>query len=351
MKTLQIADRFGFGCSRVVYRGTSDNASPCTSCKSSTPDGKVLLVGRTLDWMNPIPTDVYVYPAGIEKQSMSEGAMYRWKSKYGSVLAVSYDGGATEGMNSEGLVMNGLFCRGTKYPAATPDSDTPVMSLAVIVSFFLDQYTTVDEVYEWFENNKFGINGATFDSGTVATIHFALTDRDGHNLVVEFYDGKVTLYKGDDILVLTNEPSYATHQAVQQYWDAIDGQTMLPGSHSSFDRYIRATYFINHVPKTLPYWQAYAAISSIMGVVTVPFLYENEGKTLSSTQWRSIADLINGRYYFRFADSYADFWVDLNTLNLNEGAPVLKLNCSDHQAYSGCINSSLLPTTPFTPMY
>lgn len=337
MATLQTNDKFGFGCSRVVYQGTGSE--------------NILLVGRTLDWMNPIPTDIYVYPAGMEKQSMNEGAMYKWTSKYGTVLAVSYDGGATEGMNNQGLVMNGLFCRQSQYPAAKPGSDTPVMSLAVIISFFLDQYTTCDEVYEWFQNNKFGINGATFDSGTVAAIHFGLTDRTGNNLVVEFYNGEVSLYRGKDLLVLTNEPAFSVHQAVQQYWNAIDGQTFLPGSHSSFDRFIRGTYFINHVPKNLPYEQAYGAISSIMGVVTVPFLYENDGKSLSSTQWRSIADLFNNRYYFKFADSYADFWVDLDKLDLNPGAPVLKLDNTNHQAYSGCANAQLKPAAPFTPMY
>lgn len=335
--TLQTNDKFGFGCSRVVYQGNGQE--------------KTILVGRTLDWMNPIPTDVYVYPAGIEKESINEGERYSWKSKYGSVLAVSYDGGATEGMNNQGLVMNGLFCRGSKYPSAAPNSDTPVMSLAVIVSFFIDQFTTVDEVYDWFQTNKFGVNGATFDSGTVATIHFALTDRTGNNLVVEFYNGEVTLYKGEDLIVLTNEPAFSVHQAVQQYWAAIDGQTVLPGSHSSFDRFIRATYFINHVPKDLPYWEAYAAISSIMGVVTVPFLYESDGKTLSSTQWRSIADIINNRYYFKFADSYGDFWIDMDKLNLAEGAPVLKLDCSNHQAYSGEVNTLLKESAPFTPMW
>lgn len=335
--TLQTNSRFGFGCSRVVYKGTGSE--------------NVLLVGRTLDWMNPIPTNIYVYPAGVEKQSMSSGAMYRWTARYGSVLAVSYDGGATEGMNNQGLVMNGLFCRQSKYPAAQPGTDTPVMSLAMIVSFFLDQFSTVDEVYNWFSTNKFGVNGATFDSGTVATIHFALTDRQGHNLVVEFFNGEVNLYRGDNLTVLTNEPALSVHEAVQQYWNAIDGQTFLPGSHSSFDRYIRATYFINHVPKNLPYEQAYGALSSVMGVVTVPFLYEDGGKTLSSTQWRSIADLIGNRYYFKFADSYADFWIDLNTLDLSVGAPVLKLDNTNHQAYSGCANASLRPSAPFTPMY
>lgn len=337
MTTLQTNDKFGFGCSRVVYQGTA--AKP------------VLLVGRTLDWMNPIPTDIYVYPAGMAKQSMNEGAMYRWTSRYGSVLAVSYDGGASEGMNNQGLVMNGLFCRQSQYPAAAPGSDTPVMSLAVIVSFFLDQFSTVEEVYNWFQTNKFGINGASFDSGTVAMIHFAVTDRSGDNLVVEFYNGEAKLYRSKDYTVLTNEPAFSVHQDIQQYWNAIDGQTFLPGSHSSNDRFVRGTYFINHVPKDLPYEQAYGSLSSIMGVVSVPFLYEVDGKSISSTQWRSISDLVNNRYYFKFADSYADFWVDLDKLDLSVGAPVLKLDNTNHQAYSGCANAQLKVVEPFKPMW
>lgn len=337
METLQNSDKFGFGCSRAVYVGNGDE--------------KIILVGRTLDWMNPIPTDIYVYPAGMTKQSNDKGNFLSWTSKYGSVLAVSYDGGATEGMNTQGLVMNGLFCRGSKYPAATPENNLPVMSLAVIVSFFIDQFSTVDEVYEWIQNNKFAINGASFDSGTVATIHFGLTDRNANNLVIEFMNGEVNLYRGQELIVLTNEPAFPVHQSIAQYWNAIDGQTMLPGSHSSNDRFVRASYFINHVPKNLKYDQAYGAISSVMGVVTVPFLYEVDGKTLSSTQWRSIADLFGNRYYFKFADSYSDFWVELDKLNTKPGAPVLKLDCTNHQAYSGCINSQLVETQPFSPMY
>ena len=38
-----------------------------------------------------------------------------WTSKYGAVYAVGYDGGVTEGMNEKGLVVNGLFCKGTVY--------------------------------------------------------------------------------------------------------------------------------------------------------------------------------------------------------------------------------------------
>ena len=45
-----------YPCSRVVFRGDSTD---------------VVMVGRTLDWRTPIPTNIYVYPAGMKKVSMS----------------------------------------------------------------------------------------------------------------------------------------------------------------------------------------------------------------------------------------------------------------------------------------
>ncbi len=162
-------------------------------------------MGRTLDWRTPIPTNLYVYPAGMEKVSMPSGPRYEWVSKYGSVLAVGYDGGVTEGMNERGLVMNGLFCKTGSYrsDAVAPDG-TPVMSLAVLVSYFLDNFATVDEAYEWFSKNDFAISGTTFDGGTVSQLHWAITDATGNTMFIEYEGGKTKLYRGRELQVLTN---------------------------------------------------------------------------------------------------------------------------------------------------
>lgn len=278
--------------------------------------------------------------------------MLRWTSKYGSVLAVSYDGGVTEGMNECGLVMNGLFCKGSVYrEVVAADDSTPVMSLSVFVSYFLDNFASVDEAESWLRANDFAINGRTFDGGTVSLLHWALTDRSGRTLVMEYADGKLHLYKGRELQVLTNDPAFPKMQDIDKYWESVGGMNMLPGSVRSADRFVRASFFIRHVPTDFDRPQAYAALNSIMGTVSVPFGYEIEGEpNVSSTQWRSIADL-DGKYYFRFADSTADFWVDLSQLRLNPGAPVLKLDTSAHGAYSGCVNPQLRKTDGFKPMW
>lgn len=322
-------------CSRVVYLG----------------DTGTVLVGRTLDWRTPIPTNIYVYPSGIDKESSNSGHRLQWRSQYGSVLAVGYDGGVTEGMNSEGLIVNGLFCKNSRYPVAVEGSDTPVMSLAVFVSYFLDNFATVGEVDTWLKANKFAIAGATFDGGTVSLLHWGITDRSGETLIMEFIEGELTTYRGRELQVLTNDPALPKMQAIEGYWQAVGGVNMLPGTVRSADRFVRASFFIHHVPTGFDYDRAWGSLNSIMGNVAVPYGYEIEGEpNISSTQWTSIADAA-GKYYFRFADNKGAFWIDLGRLVLTPGAPVLKLDTTNHTNLEGCVNSRLVQSAPFAPMW
>ena len=326
-------------CSRVVFLGDSTT--------------NYVMVGRTLDWRTPIPTNLYVYPSGIKKQSMPSGPMLTWTSKYGTVLAVGYDGGVTEGMNDQGLVMNGLFCKGTIYKEAIgPDNKTPVMSLAVLVSFFLDNFATVEEADQWLKQNEFAIFGKTFDGGTVSTLHWALTDKSGMTLVMEYQNGQMDIYKSRDMKVLTNDPPMPQMKEINNYWKQIGGVNMLPGTVRSSDRFVRASFFINHVPTNADYTSALASLSSIMGTVSVPYGYEIEGEpNVSSTQWRSISDAPGNKYYFKLAYATADFWIDLNKLMLSPGKPILKLDTSKYSELSGCVNSHLKESKGFTPMW
>lgn len=334
-----IAAADAFACSRVVYLGDAPQS--------------YVLVGRTLDWRTPIPTNLYVYPRGIVRQSMPDGPMLKWTSRYASVLAVGYDGGVTEGMNEKGLAMNGLFCKEAVYQIAdSADATTPVMSLSVLVSYFLDNFATVDEAEAWLKENDFAIAGKSFDEGTSTLLHWALTDRSGMTLLLEYSGGKLELFKGRNLQVLTNDPLFTQMQAIDKYWQGVGGANMLPGTVKSADRFVRASFFIRHVPTDFDYSSAWGALSSIMGVVSVPYGYELQGEpNVSSTQWRSISDLGGLKYYFKFADSISDFWIDLSKLLLNPGDPVLKLDTKNHLDFTGCINDRLKVSEPFTPMW
>lgn len=324
-------------CSRVVYQGSTG----------------IVLVGRTLDWRTPIPTNIYVYPAGIEKESMNSGSRLRWTSKYGSVVATGYDSGVTEGMNEAGLVMNGLFCKGSIYTSVPEDNPTmPQMSLAMIVPYFIDNFATVAEVKRFLESTPFAIAGSTFDGGTVTALHWAITDKTGETLLMEYQGGKLNTYSGMDLTVLTNDPPMPQMRAIEDYWEKVGGVNMLPGTVRSSDRFVRASFFINHVPKDFKYAEALGSLESIMGTVSVPYGYEIEGEpNVSSTQWRSVSDGPGGKYYMHYAATTGDIYVDLGRLQLSPGAPILKYDSARYMGSTGCVNDLLEVSKGFTPMW
>lgn len=323
-------------CSRVLYVGS---------------DSTLRIVGRSLDWKTPIPTNLYVYPRGVEKQSNSLPGSFTWKARYGSVYAVGYDGGITEGMNEKGLVINGLFCKGTVYGNAET-AGLPPMSLAVFVAWLLDLNATTPEVVKVLRERNFNISGATFDGGTSSTLHWGITDAEGRSAIVEFVDGQLNIYEGQDIPVLTNDPGYPAMNAINDYWVKIGGANFLPGRVASPDRFVRGYFFDRNVEKVADHDLAFTIIRSILMNLSVPYRYEVDGDpNVSSTQWRSFADLSLRRYYFDIVTNPGVYYVDLTKCDLREGAPVLKLDTSVTRDYVGDVTSRLVPSAPFTPMY
>lgn len=325
-------------------------ASACSLVDYSGPDG-LHIVGRSLDWKTPIPTNLYVYPRGMEKVSSNAPNAIHWTSRYAAVYAVGYDGGVTEGMNEKGLVINGLFCKGTVYDNADTAGRQP-MSLAVFVAWLLDMNSTTQEAVEVLRKHDFTIGGATFDGGTVSTLHWAITDAGGHTAIVEFDHGDINIFNADSLPVLTNDPVYPKMLAINEYWTKIGGANMLPGTVKSPDRFVRAAYFLRHVAETGDADLGLSICRSILMNVSVPYKYEVETEpNVSSTQWRSFANIRDHRYYFDLATNLGVFYIDMTKLQLQPGYPVLKLDTSKSAEWVGCVNHHLKPSGPFNPMY
>lgn len=322
-------------CSRILYKGADS----------------LFVVARSLDWKTPIPTNLYVYPRGMQKRSSDQPDCLQWKSKYGAVYAVGYDGGVTEGMNECGLVINGLFCKGTIYNA--PDNNSrPQMSLSVFVAWMLDQCRTVDEVAHLLENTRFDIQGATFDGGTVSALHWGATDASGKSVIFEFDHGNVNIYDMGNYRAMTNDPTWPRMTAIIDYWEKIGGMHMLPGTVVSADRCVRGNYFAHHVKQVGDGQLGVSIARSLLMNTSVPYTYEIEGQPeLSSTQWRSYANLRDCRYYFDIVTNPGYFYVDLKNLDLKQGAPVLKLDTSRTSDLVGNANSRLAKSKPFKPMW
>lgn len=325
----------GDACTRVLYKGT-DN---------------LFVVARSLDWKTPIPTNLYVYPRGMKKVSTNLDNPITWTSRYGAVYAVSYDGGITEGMNEKGLVVNGLFCKGTVYNDST-ERKPHTMSLAVFPAWLLDQCATVGEVKDMLDKVDFDIQGATFDGGTVSALHWGVTDATGRSIIFEYDHGKIKVHDMGDYLAMSNDPQWPSMTAIIDYWDKIGGQHMLPGSVSSPDRCVRANYFAHHVEPVSDGPLGVSIAKSILVTSSVPYTYLIQGEpNVSSTQWRSYANVRDRRYYFDLVTNPGYYYIDLTTADLKKGAPVLKLDTSKTSDLVGDASPRLVKTQPFTPMY
>lgn len=322
-------------CTRVCYHGADST----------------FVVARCLDWKTPIPTNLYVYPAGMEKVSSDQPGALKWTSKYGAVYAVGYDGGITEGMNEKGLVVNGLFCKGTVYS----NSDTegrPPMSLAMFVGWLLDNNATTDECVEVLKKHDFNIGGATFDGGTVSALHWGITDASGKSVIVEFDNGEIKINDMGDIYAMTNDPQWPAMTAIINYWDKIGGMNMLPGTVSSPDRCVRANYFAHHVEAVADQPLAVSIARSVLVASCVPYTYLIQGEpNVSSTQWRSYADIKDRCYYFDIVTNMGYYYIDLKKCDLHKGASVMKLDTSKETGLIGEANHALKKSAPFTPMY
>lgn len=329
-------------CSRIVYVGDTTNTAN---------DSVLRIVGRSLDWKTPIPTNIYVYPRGMKKQSDNKPGAIQWVSKYGAVYAVSYDGGITEGMNEKGLVINGLFCKGTVYVNEQTEGRPP-MSMAMFVGWLLDMNATTPEVVKVLKEQDFNISGATFDGGTVSALHWGITDAEGRTAILEFDHGKINIYEGEDLVTLTNDPQYPAMTAINNYWKNVNGVNFLPGTVKSPDRFVRGDFFQHHVDKTNNADLGISIIRSILMNVSVPYLYTiSTEPNVSSTQWRSFANIRDRLYYFDMVTHLGVYYIDLKKCDLRPGAPVLRLDNTKSANFIGDVTSKLEKHAPFTPMY
>lgn len=325
----------GDACTRVIYEGADS----------------LYIIGRSLDWRTPIPTNLYVYPAGIGKQGSSSAKGINWVSRYGAVYAVGYDGGITEGMNEKGLSVNGLFCKGTVYSNEEREQN-PSISLAMIVGWILDTCATTDEVEALLTETPFKIEGAAFDGGTASTLHWGVTDASGKSIIFEFDNGDLKISDPGDFRAMTNDPQWESMSAILAYWDKIGGQNFMPGTVSSADRCVRANYFAHHVNPVAEADLGAAITRSILVNSSVPYTYNIAGEpNLSSTQWRSYSNLRDKLYYFDIVTNPGYYYVDLRKCDLSPNGKILKLNTEHTQDLVGDVTDRLEKSEGFTPMY
>jgi choloylglycine hydrolase len=333
---------------------------PALSCTRTlyVSDNHTVLTGRNMDWKEDMHSNLYLFPAGIARDGASGPNSLRWTAKYGSVIVAGYEAGTTDGLNEKGLVANLLYLAESDY--GTPKSKGPFLSIAAWAQYVLDNFATVDEAVAALRAEPFSMLAPTLPDGSAAALHLSISDATGDSAIFEYVGGKLVIHHGKQYNVMTNSPVFEQQLALNAYWKGIGGLTFLPGTNRAADRFARASFLIDAIPKKIDpsYIEgvpqqnfAYQAVASVLGVqraVSVPLgITTPDQPNISSTIWRTVADQTDLIYYFDSATRPNTFWVQLDKVDLKPGAPVKKLTVSHGEVFSGEVSGDFKPAEPF----
>lgn len=321
-------------CTRFVYHGA---------------DGDVI-TARSMDWKLDIGTNLWVFPRGMKRSGEAGPNSIQWTSKYGSVIASGYDISTTDGMNEAGLVTNVLWLVESSYPKY--DGKTPGLTLAAWAQYALDNFATVNEAVDALAKEPFTVvTDNVPGENRLATLHLSLSDASGDSAIIEYIDGKQVIHHSRDYQVMTNSPTFEKQLALNEYWKQIGGTIMLPGTNRASDRFARASFYVNAIPKSESPVEAIASVFSVIRNVSVPFgITTPDQPNISSTRWRTVSDQKRKLYFFESALTPNIFWVDLTKLDFSEGTgKVMKLDLGPDQThiYSGMANDQFKESKPF----
>lgn len=321
-------------CTRLVYLGQ---------------DGEVI-TARSMDWKVDVGTNLYILPRGIARTGEGGPQSIKWTAKYGSVVATAYDISSPDGMNEKGLMANLLWLVDSEYPD-TQTVKKPTLAISLWAQYVLDNFATVAEAVKALEAEPFVVVTAGVPGmDRLATLHLSISDASGDSAIVEYVHGKQVIHHSREYQVMTNEPIFEKQLAMEQYWKQIGGTVFLPGTNRASDRFARASFYVNAIPKTgIPN----ALVASVFGVirnVSVPYgINTPDQPNISSTRWRTVADHKRLLYFFESALTPNTFWVDLKQVDFSPGAQVMKLDLGPEQTntFSGNVVKDFKPSPPF----
>jgi penicillin V acylase-like amidase (Ntn superfamily) len=336
-----------------VAAAVSLSASVSLACSRITwlgPDGQVV-TGRSMDWLYPFNARFYIFPRGTQNDGAGGQNSLRWASKYGTVVVAGTSDpsgpvdATFDGMNEKGLAANLLYLGEADFGPA-PEDDRPRVSFGAWVQYVLSNNATVEEAVAAIKEQSVYIVPMFFGPGKkmAPTVHLAISDASGDSAIVEFLKGKPVIHHGREFQIMTNSPTYDEQLTLNNYWKRLDGDKVLPGSHQSEDRFVRATYYLGQLPQTKDERQAIAGVFSALRNVSVPWgKIDPEHPNLAPTYWRTVIDQTRLVYYFESTLSPNTVWLDLKKINFGTTTGIRTLALEGNYNIQGSVNTAFKP--------
>ncbi|TPG35791.1 linear amide C-N hydrolase [Mycolicibacterium hodleri] len=317
----------------------------CTRVLWNTNDIAVL-TGRTMDWPESTEPLIVAFPRGRVRDGglmLGEVAVadnpLRWTSTYASLATSIYGIGTVDGFNERGFAAHGLYLQSTDVGVRKPE--IPGLHIGMWVQYLLDQASSVAEALDLVQGIQLVMVSA---HGFEATMHLAIEDAGGDSAILEFAAGELVVHHGRDFTLMTNDPTYAEQMNLlaAQDFSHPTSELALPGNVNAVDRFQRAAYYSALLPKPVDERQAVAGVMAIMRNVSVPFGAPYADFGVYNTEYRSVCDLSNLTYYFELTISPSVIWMELEGLNLDEGAQAQAIDPYD-ESLTGNVTQRFAP--------
>ena len=318
----------------------------CTSFIIKTQDGSPIY-GRTMEWgAFDLQSDLVVVPRNLSFTSALGGGRQgmTWKNRFGFVAINAVKKPfIMDGMNETGLTLGVLYFPGfAEYQRLETGEASLTINNVDLSAYILGQFETAGEIKEALQKIRV-IHNSDIDKafGAPSPLHLIVTDKTGASIVIEYVDGKLNIHD-NKIGVMTNSPSYdwqvlnlRNYPQLRPYggpttnhigdvslapFGAGSGMLGLPGDVTPVSRFIRAVAFTSTTipPKTIE--AGINEVSRILNNFDIPRGLVREGESaddyhLNFTQWSTIGDIKNKRYFWWTEHNRRMRMVNLKELN------------------------------------
>ena len=333
-------------------------ASACTSLLYFDANGAAY-TGRTLELAGELPYRVAYFPAGqrTTSEAVAGAPALDYTSKY-RVLAVTVPDGSlsdlkiVEGVNEQGLTFSLLAFADADGPASAFTKTKAAISAIDLGSWTLGQFGSVAEVKAALADQPVLLAPLAVLGNAKSPFHYSMHDRSGASIVIEFADGKQTVYD-NPVGVMTNGPSlpwHLTNLNNYTFLNNLDQSTNtfgkltvaqpdsgiategLPASNTSVGRFVRAVYYAQFAEKAKDADSAIRVVGHVMNNFDRPKNITkdaggagNEGIaaavtkdapafTSEYTSWTSLTDLTRDILFLRTYDGLNYTKFDLGAL-------------------------------------
>lgn len=339
----------GAGAALPILAALPRQAQACSRALWNWP-GLGVFVGRNVDWFEDAESNLWILPRGMEREGGTPVNPLRWTSRYGSLVATVYDNTAVDGVNEAGLAAHVLYLPETTTGPRDPAK--PGLAITQWITWYLDTCGSVAEAVERTRAEPFQLRMTVEPTSNAAgTVHMALNDRSGDSAILECINGRINIYHDRRFVVMTNQPTFDKQLENLRRFQGFGGTERLPGTHEAADRFVRAAYYVSHLPTPRNQREAVASIMSVMRNVSAPFgVADRSRPNIATTIWRGVYSLDARTLYFDYVYSANVFWVNYGQFDYAPGTGVRKLVVAGNYDLIGDATGRFAPMAMFRPL-